>query len=288
MILCDEFVFIHQPKTGGTFVTEVLADFYARGAGGVFTNWYKHGGVEDIPLEYRSKPIVTTVRNPFDFYVSHFRFGWWIGRELDPKIFIFWREGEMRRLCPSYPYFSFEQFIEGALRFHHTQLLPEAMVEAAREFRLGPLTIAMLHFAVPGFEAVLTRFFNSGDTAELKRGIAKTRFLHTESLNAETYRWLLDLGVPAAEAGPIFFKGKVQPLNTPNGEILRRGHGQPRLKHWTSLFTLAAMETVVQSEWLFLELFPEYSWCADCVKFQPVASGESAEVLELALSGEGD
>lgn len=268
MILSSEFVFIHQPKTGGSFVTEVLAEVYSGQAGREFTNWYKHGGVEDIPPEYRAKSIVTTLRNPFDFYASHYRFGWWIGRELVPRIFPFWLENDMRTRCAAYPDITFEEFMDGALRFCHPQLVPGKLAPAAREMRLGPLTLTMLNYSLPEFAAILERFFISHDSAEIKRGIAKTRFLHTESLNADTYRWLLDLGVTAASADPVLFKGKVQPLNTPNGEILARGHGQPRSEHWSSIFTPTTRKAVVENEWLFLELFPEYAWPAECVQFE--------------------
>jgi hypothetical protein len=288
VILSDEFVYLHQPKTGGTFVCEVLADIYAGRTGRKYTNWNKHGGVESIPPEFRTKPIVTTIRNPFDYYASHFHFGWWLERELSPDMFMLWKEKDMRMNCASYPYISFEEFIFGALRFWHAQILPERLVPGARAVRLGPFTLTMLYYSLPGYEETLERFFATHDTADLKRGIAKARFLHTESLNVETYRWLLDLGVPAADADPVLFKGKVQPLNTPNGQVLPGGHGQPRSTHWTSLFTPATRRAVVQNEWLFFEMFPEYSWPAECVEFEQAATPDASGLLELPRSGTGD
>lgn len=101
MIFTDRFVYVHQPKTGGTFVTSVLFRLHGfrwtrwthlqsafrvnlvhRGRYGTFVyNNHKHGGRGPIPAEQRHKPVLATVRNPYDLYVSQYQFGWWKRRE---------------------------------------------------------------------------------------------------------------------------------------------------------------------------------------------------------------
>jgi len=101
MIITPEFVFIHCQKTGGTFVTEALKDllcpnqrhrilYKLRRKYGIvlpfFTYRYRefwskdqgqHAWCNDIPKEDRGKRIVSIIRNPYEFYVSAYLFGWW-------------------------------------------------------------------------------------------------------------------------------------------------------------------------------------------------------------------
>ncbi len=87
VVVTDDFVYIHIPKTGGTFVeTALRAVVQRRGAPYLDTSTAvgraelgagKHGSVVDVPAKHRDKPIVTTVRNPYDHLVSHYEFGWW-------------------------------------------------------------------------------------------------------------------------------------------------------------------------------------------------------------------
>jgi hypothetical protein len=65
MLVTDKFVFIHLPRTGGTFVNEVIAKFFpsAREIG-------YHLPREALPKEYSDLPILGTVRSPWEFYVS--------------------------------------------------------------------------------------------------------------------------------------------------------------------------------------------------------------------------
>ena len=65
MLVTDKFVFLHLPRAGGTFVYEVVRKFFpsAREIGYHFPR-------ELLPREYSHLPILGTVRNPWEFYVS--------------------------------------------------------------------------------------------------------------------------------------------------------------------------------------------------------------------------
>jgi hypothetical protein len=117
MIITDRFIYIHLPKTGGTFVTEVLhrlhstpkeippttrlfagrltssflhrlpakkSDSTSLKYGPIFDIVPKHGTYMDIPQSHRNKPVLSCVRNPYDWYVSQYEFAWWKTRELAP------------------------------------------------------------------------------------------------------------------------------------------------------------------------------------------------------------
>ena len=71
MIVTDKFVFVHLPRSGGTFVSEVIRKFFpsAHEVG-------YHLPRELLPREYSNLPVLGTVRNPWEFYVSWYHHVW--------------------------------------------------------------------------------------------------------------------------------------------------------------------------------------------------------------------
>jgi len=69
MFVTDKFAFVHLPRTGGSFVIDVIRKFFpsAHEIG-------HHLPLDLIPSEYRHLPILGTVRNPWDFYVSLYHY----------------------------------------------------------------------------------------------------------------------------------------------------------------------------------------------------------------------
>jgi hypothetical protein len=69
MIVTDHFVFVHLPRCGGTFVTDVIRKFFpsAHETG-------HHLPLRLLPTRYSGLPILGTVRNPWDFYVSLYHY----------------------------------------------------------------------------------------------------------------------------------------------------------------------------------------------------------------------
>ncbi len=126
MVITDKFVYIHKPKTGGTFVTDALLKVYdgkwnlfvhakltllkavrfKNHLGELILTANKHGGCLDIPAGYREKLIVSTIRNPFDYYVSQYEFGWWKRKEWHRYYKKF---DEFKKYSASFPNLSFKQ-----------------------------------------------------------------------------------------------------------------------------------------------------------------------------------
>lgn len=65
MIIDKNFVFIHIPKTGGTWMRQALRLLPT------FEHEYA-GHRLKIPIEHQHKPVFTLVRNPWDLYVSSY------------------------------------------------------------------------------------------------------------------------------------------------------------------------------------------------------------------------
>jgi hypothetical protein len=71
MIVTDKFVFVHLPRSGGTFTSEVIKRFFpsAQEIG-------YHLPRTLLPAEYSHLPVLGAVRNPWDFYVSWYYHVW--------------------------------------------------------------------------------------------------------------------------------------------------------------------------------------------------------------------
>jgi len=69
MLITEKFIFVHLPRTGGTFVGEVIRKFFpsVREIG-------HHLPRELMPAEYSHLPAFGTVRNPWEFYVSVYHY----------------------------------------------------------------------------------------------------------------------------------------------------------------------------------------------------------------------
>jgi len=93
MIVTDKFVFLHLPRSGGTFVSEVIRKSFpsAREIGFHFPR-------DLLPGEYSHLPVLGTVRNPWEFYVSWYHHHYSSKRYSPFKHVIFCCVSEDRRL----------------------------------------------------------------------------------------------------------------------------------------------------------------------------------------------
>jgi hypothetical protein len=65
MIVTEKFVFVHLPRTGGTFVSELIRKFFPE----AHEIGY-HLPRTLLPRQYSHLPVLGAVRNPWEFYVS--------------------------------------------------------------------------------------------------------------------------------------------------------------------------------------------------------------------------
>ena len=75
MLVTNDFILVHVPKTGGTFLNDIIAkhcDVLYRKL---------HVTLADAPPEYRDLPALAFIRNPWDWYVSFYHFM----RQKEPK-----------------------------------------------------------------------------------------------------------------------------------------------------------------------------------------------------------
>jgi hypothetical protein len=71
MIVTEKFVFVHLPRSGGTFVSEVIKKFFRK----AHEIGY-HLPRTLLPSQYSHLPVLGAVRNPWEFYVSWYHHVW--------------------------------------------------------------------------------------------------------------------------------------------------------------------------------------------------------------------
>lgn len=99
MLLTDDFVYLHMPKTGGGTVTRVLRDVLPPGYARSGPRPHVHPGWRHIPAEAAGRPVFCHVRNPWDWYVSWYSFA----RDAEGKRARLWRSAFADR--PDFPTF---------------------------------------------------------------------------------------------------------------------------------------------------------------------------------------
>lgn len=253
MIITDKFVYIHVPKTGGTFVTTMLKKLHGFKNTGQKSSGFlerivgkgrhglldidKHGTCSQIPKRHGQKLIVSSIRSPYDRYVSQYEFKWWL-KEPD----CFGHPDEVRKLFPSFPDLSFEEYVSLTNTFlvvpgndpknksgwHTTQFIkffakePNSVIEKINKEYIGS-------------EAWRQDFF-------------PVHFLRTSNLNKDLHDFLLGMGYSPTDLAPILTSGKIFPSEG----------GRDASQGWERYFTPELKRFVRTREWMLFELFPEF------------------------------
>lgn len=261
MLLTDRFVFIHQPKTGGTFVTEMLERLLARRksarGGPALVNTEKHGTCDDIPEGHRGLPILSIFRNPWSRYVSQYHFSWWKG-SLPPRI----DPAALKRDYPSFPEVTFPQYVAMVNR----HFVPAGDAAAPASAPLGYNTHQFVRFYFRDPPASWKRL----DDAALRDGTFRgdmhpVRFLHQDRLNRDLHDALAGLGFDPKELAFILEQGKV----LPKAPRVAKRPDRPWWEMWTP-----DLEAVVRPrERLIWSLFPGEEEALDRARARGAAKG---------------
>ena len=253
MIFTDRFVYVHLPKTGGSTVTSALYRLHLRGAplvplqklvnlplvthvyrGGPYGRFVytknKHGTCREIPAEERRKPILGTVRSPYERYVSQYTFGWWKRREF---LRYYRAVPDFEARFPGFPDLSFADYVA---------LSTEAFGRAGGP---GLLTQQFVEFygRTPG--PTLDRLARDPDA---DADLFDVHYLRTERLNDDLHAYLLGAGYRAEDVA--FVEGM--------GRVLPGGRGRPAGESWRTHVPDALQSLIREREAPLFALFPEY------------------------------
>ncbi|HEV2765679.1 MAG TPA: hypothetical protein VGV38_22030 [Pyrinomonadaceae bacterium] len=260
MIFTDRFVYVHEPKTGGTFVTSALFRLYGlkwtrrthlrnallRGArarhpkyGALVHDSNKHGFCRHIPEAHRSKPVLATVRNPFDLYVSQYEFGWWKRREFLP---LYRAVTGFERAYPRFPELTFAEYV---------RLANDAFPTYANGG--GPRGLLTEQFLKYYFRDPERAFARLGDKDYISSGRYRAdmfdlHFVRTDQLNRGLYDFLLRFGY---EDEDVRFVVEME-------RVLPRGKGRSAAQRWEHYYTPELKREVRERERFLFSLFPEF------------------------------
>lgn len=274
MIITSRFVYVHMPKTGGTFVETVLRKIHEKRGDAIEhrradqpprrrslrellkkprpvflelshpageNQWNQHGRVSQIPPEHRDKPILTTLRNPYDRYVSQFEFKWW---QQYPNSF-FRNLDDLKARYPHYPNITFEEFVE----LSNTFSADELNQRFDPQDRLGRHTIQFVKYF----------YSNPAALSEIDAEYLAARrywddihpnlhFTFTHDLNQQLYDFLLTMGYPHDEIAFILHHQKVLP----------NGQGRREDQKWEKYYTPSLKAAVRHHERMLFEMFPVF------------------------------
>ena len=240
MFICDDFVFVHLPKTGGTFVTEILQKLYPNG----IVHPYKHGTCSDIPKEYSHLPIVSVMRNPLDRYVSQYYYGWW-KRNLELYC------GDVcKTRYPNFDDISFADFVLLADEFFkgYFESKPNGYANNKAE-PLGWHTEQYIRFYFKNPKKVFAELTNESiESGEYLSERFKVTILPNENLNQALYELLLSFG---HSEKALDFLPKAERILPEGGQVRQD-------RNWLSHYTQETLEFIHQRERLLFNLYPQY------------------------------
>ena len=194
MLIADRFIFIHFPKTGGTFVTKVLEEYLnAHGypCKRITINlliphtseiYGQHGGCNEIRRGWETSRVLLSIRrNPYDIYVSQYEFEWWKRQpKVDPNI--------IRKDFPDFPNLTFEQFLHLKNSLFRNKILGDRKLK----IDIGIHTLQFIRFFFKNpYKTIEKIDLNYIEHGEYLNDMHPVTFLRTESLNKDLHDFLL-------------------------------------------------------------------------------------------------
>ncbi len=218
--LCRELLLPNLKRIGGARVTNV------------------HGTWEQIPDEFRDRPVISCIRNPFDRYISTYEFRNWIEPKPDNLV-------KILAQYPAFPELSFKQYLEFINVFDINSRTGHELLKVD----IGMITYAFIQFFFKDPMRTIETMDEGYLGSEQHRcDMAGVKFLRTENLNQELYDLLLEFGYEERDISFIIDEPRV------NATPQRKGKND-----WERYYDRELYELVKHKERLILKLFPEYN-----------------------------
>jgi len=247
MIITDDFVFIHYPKTGGTFVRKVVEKILRKMAKPILHK-EKHGICEDIPKEYLDRPIVSCIRNPYDFKVSEFEFGWW--KKLAPNSMV----TPMKANYPHFPRLSFEEFVE--CWDNLTPIVRRNAEINSFTRTMGQYSQRFLKFFSHDYDDLIRKMDEEFMTKRLHTDyLYPVHFLRTNALNQDLHVFFRKLGYPSKYINVVLQRRRIYPRRWRH---LFSGRRRKKGDRWESYYSPELKRKVRISERILFQMFPEF------------------------------
>lgn len=270
MIITPKLVLLNFPKTGSTFARAVLKEIhnintplkdYLLSRVGLKVNGMReiigvsnqsvyqvlqeirgqHSTYSQIPRKYKSLPVVSIIRNPFERYVSLYEFRWWVNYPLYAE------NPEILQSYPSFPDITFKQYMEMTSRFGMPDFVPEDIELKAD---VGLYTLQFLRFFHPSPDRVIRNLTKEYlESQSYRDELGKVTFLHTENLTSELMDYLKEVGYSPDDYQQV-------------AEVGRKNVNRGNWQHPDGIAQYYDEELIRRVRYidrLLFDLFPEYS-----------------------------
>ena len=243
MLITPFFVYLHNAKTGGTFVTRMLQELADRNPGFPVEQppGLKHCGRKRIPEAHSELPVVTNLRYLMDHYISRYEFRWWTRDN-------FFNRDAVEARYPNFPDLNFRDFM---FAFSDWSLRD---IKRKKALHLDACDVGVNSYAVAQLLGLGSfRFWERQDgfsDDKLQRKFSDCSFLRTHNLNRDLTDYVdsfsLDSSGPLDTAF-ILESGKVLPVLGGRGEDARS---------WESYFDDELVDLVLRKDRLLLRVQP--------------------------------
>jgi hypothetical protein len=256
MVITDRFVYLHIPKSGGTFVEEALRLLFAEEPGlyfdtstppyrGRFGCAGQHECFFQVPIEHQNKKLLVTIRNPYDRHVSLFEFGWWKNHPhdtFDPL--------RIKAAFPHFPELSFGEYLTAVNDWEliDPSYAPAGGHAAFADLGVGPMTFDMIRFLAPDPESVFAGLPEFLSEKKYRHELPAATFVPTHRLNTGLHAFLLEMGFERSRIDFILSLGRILPDGSTRTEDMA----------WPDYYTPETRQLVRDRERMLFEMFPEF------------------------------
>lgn len=287
MLITDEFVYIHLPKTGGTFVRTVIQEYFeTRHDLIVLKRYDENNNLKKLKVlsgtwrqrllnqDFGKQPKLTILMIGKGNGAIHTHCSQ-IPKEHQHKPIISCIRNPYDRLVSGYEFndWQIDQGWVGKIGSEKENLLKQypsypkltfnefyemlqtyhPLANRARRFTALPLGILSLQFldffSKYGFDEILPHLTPRYVHSDaFKQQMSTVSFLDMYQLNEELYKFLLRSGYPSHQIEFIRTRGKILPGN----------RGRNESQKWEQYYTPAMKQHIREMEWILFELFPEF------------------------------
>lgn len=198
----------------------------------------QHGTFEQVPDSYKELPIITVVRNPYDRYVSRYKFRWWAKNPFQSIEII-------QRHFPSFPNLTFTEFLK-----YQDYQIKYRLRGISLKVSIGFQTVDFIQMFFCNPYDVLSKideeYINSD---RYKDDIPDLRLLKTENINNDLYHFLEKMGYPKRHINFILKQPKIYP---PGG--LERADQED----WHSYYSESEIKSIWWKERFLFKIYSEF------------------------------
>ncbi|WP_179004926.1 hypothetical protein [Winogradskyella forsetii] len=265
MIITKDFVFIHMPKTGGTFVHGIFKKIIAKYKKNNALHWYanrlalkmnlaipiyqkidtikyyehpnnpvvgQHAGVSFIPTKYRMLPVISVKRDPVKKFISAYYYRWW---ERFPTLSI----TELELLFPHYPDITIEEYFKLAYDIEMKKFFESDFRED-----IGVLSWQFIRMYSTDPLYVYNNITQQNYSEFVKTYFVNVQFFEMNTLNSDFEAYIKTTSF--SEYSDFFETS--ERIYPPGSNIKKRSE---KISNELS-------ETLMSREWLLYNFFPEY------------------------------